>query len=200
MSYDIKYFAKRGGYIVAILVIIYFFPKLVAWLRNRKNKQNKKLKDSRDYQELENLSFGNQCSRKSGIPNYGNTCYLNSVLQVLASTPNFVDFISKSNTILFRNLLIIFYLMLSRISSSDFKPGIINFLNTLKEKFPTYELNAQNDCKELYNILIDIYIQEFSHEEKRFQITKNQTFTCQKGHKVIKSDKSLFFIIAPKDK
>ncbi|CAG9312701.1 unnamed protein product [Blepharisma stoltei] len=135
MSYSyFKYFAI-GSTIVGICAFI-LRPKLAAWWEKRKNKQNKKLMGSRDYQELEKWAFVNQSSRKSGIPNYGNTCYLNSVIQVLSSTPSFVDFISKSKAILFINLSKIFDLMFTRTSSSSFKPRIIQFLNTFNKEFP----------------------------------------------------------------
>ncbi|CAG9313068.1 unnamed protein product [Blepharisma stoltei] len=59
---------------------------------------------------------------KDGIQNYGNTCYLNSVLQILASTPEFSDCLIPDSD--FSKTLLSIMRMVNRNSHANFKPKI----------------------------------------------------------------------------
>ncbi|CAG9313066.1 unnamed protein product [Blepharisma stoltei] len=135
----------------------------------------------------------------AGIPNYGNTCYLNSTIQTLACIPKFVDLISKSKDDIFKCLSQIINLVLSNQRSSISKSQIEALLNGLRNKNPDFKIKAQNDCKELYNILIDEFFGT-CEEHNFFLIKKVNLFICGKGHKMQKEEEQLFLIIPPNNK
>ncbi|CAG9316444.1 unnamed protein product [Blepharisma stoltei] len=133
--------------------------------------------------------------RKQGIPNYGSTCYLNSIIQILSSTNEFASSIKNCFGLsdIFDDL---------RSPNHDFEPKIQNFLLKLSKEHEMvilvqFSLGKQNDCKELYNILIETLAKENSDAENFFKIVKYQKIICSMNHNQEKPETS-YFLLYPK--
>lgn len=83
-------------------------------------------------------------SHITGLPNIGNTCYINSVTQCLLYLPSFKSFIETDD------------LVEKLFDTSKYKQYVSNLSKILPSHFEVYE---QNDAHEFYTYLID-----FIHE------------------------------------
>lgn len=104
-------------------------------------------------------------SLEKGIPNIGNSCYINVLIQTLLHLPSFASkFLNKhylkvlfndSNSKEFK-VTIEIYLILNNLITNNAKEEIIKSINFLKINLSNGKYNNynQNDCLEFFNDLI----------------------------------------------
>ncbi|CAG9324194.1 unnamed protein product [Blepharisma stoltei] len=88
---------------------------------------------------------------KQGIPNLGNTCYLNSVLQIFASTNTLFEFIGTKED----SLSIALYNVLLAIRMGSFEALVRSLKSEIDAVFPMFLHGEQQDAKELLVTLFD---------------------------------------------
>ncbi|CAG9325604.1 unnamed protein product [Blepharisma stoltei] len=157
---------------------------------------------SEDYQEAERQrrSLNTQTQTlptrsliysKSGLPNIGNTCYMNSVIQILASISEFTKSISSiSSNKLLQSLNSVISLMNSNASKISIMPHISEFKDIISKEYSMYAGRSPNDSKELFLIISDKI-----EDANPFKVAKTQTFTCPYKHKSYVEESSNFIII-----
>ncbi|CAG9314290.1 unnamed protein product [Blepharisma stoltei] len=155
------------------------------------------IKNERAYPSFQQSIKKNIISRssafsKSGLPNIGNTCYMNSLIQIFASATEFVEYIKTfSSDKLFLSLSQIIELMQSNSDDYFIGPHIIELKNILSEEYSMFIGSSENDAKELFAIISDKV-----ENRDLFTIVKNQSFTCKLfQHKEYNEDCSNFIII-----
>lgn len=126
---------------------------------------------------------------KQGLVNIGNTCYMNSILQCLAATDNFVHKI-LSQTAPKDNILYIIKKIFIKIMKSS-QPVIPNKL------LQKVNLTGQQDCHEfLIKLFCLIEIENDSLINDVFGMELIITIECQKcNNKIIKNEKTNFIIL-----
>lgn len=107
------------------------------------------------------------------LNNFGNTCYINSVLQIFINNDKFMSFItSKQYTE--DNLLYYF-------STLNDKTSLKKFLTLLQNKIgKKLNLNEQNDAGELYLIILDIFEKEDTFCTNYFIGKQRKIYKCTK--------------------
>ena len=145
-------------------------------VNNKKNKKriNFELLDIKDNKNDE-IDYYDFEIKKKGFPNLGNTCYMNSFLQILIHTPNFIKelkILKKQNKI--NNELVNCLINLS-------KEQYIN-LSKIKENMGVIDKSYSEFCQkdsqkfgiDLLNYLIQIFKDENEDENENFQEKDNQ--------------------------
>jgi ubiquitin carboxyl-terminal hydrolase 8 len=93
----------------------------------------------------------------SGLPNLGNTCYLNTTLQCLYSSRYFQDFLNEYPDILNIKSL---YLCMTK-NSRSLIPTYIQTVRKIQNRIPTLDIKESNDIHEFILFLFDIFFEEF---------------------------------------
>lgn len=107
------------------------------------------------------------------LNNFGNTCYINSVLQIFLNNYNFKDYIQKKT-------YPVDYLLNYFKNITD-NNSLRNFLIKLQEKLGTrLNITEQNDTAEIYTHLIDIFEKEDETCIEFFKGMHRKTYKCLK--------------------
>jgi len=97
----------------------------------------------------------------NGLPNIGNTCYLNSTLQCLFSFDSFLEYIDKVDDL---------FEIKSIFGTHE---EYMIFIEILNKKLPThFNINDQNDVHEFMIYLIDII---YERTKRKFSVKNNTT-------------------------
>ena len=111
---------------------------------------------------LEESDFKNIIYTDIGIINLGNTCYINSCLQVLIHCPNFINkFFEKFKTIkkeeapISKNFYDICYAIVDTLNTQEKYIDISNFKNEFGKKHPIYGGYNPNDSQEFCRIFLE---------------------------------------------
>ncbi|CAG9313067.1 unnamed protein product [Blepharisma stoltei] len=149
-------------------------------------------------ESVNNFSKKANYPRKLGIPNYGNICYLNSVLQVLASTPEFSNCLSQDSEI--SGTLLKIVTMINNRSETNFKPDIDRFLKIIYQEDPKvfsiqFVLGKQNDSKEIFAIIIDECAEINKNLKDLFFIRQDKTFICERNHQEKIVEENPFLVV-----
>ncbi|CAG9312693.1 unnamed protein product [Blepharisma stoltei] len=130
---------------------------------------------------------------KSGLPNMWNTNYMNSLIQILASATEFVEFIKNcSSDKLLRSLSQVIQLIQSNSPDHQIRPHIKEIRDIIPEEYSMVNFNGfyKNDPKDLFRI-----ISSKAENPELFSIIKKQSFTCQFDHKEENEDSQNFINI-----
>ncbi|CAG9317517.1 unnamed protein product [Blepharisma stoltei] len=134
---------------------------------------------------------------KHPLPNYGNTCYLNAIVQVLASMNIFIIELIKAKgpTLkLLRNLLIDMRLPNKR---NEAGLGIKQLKYDLSIEFPSLNTNDQQDSTEVLGMIFNKFEEEFPNSIL-FVTNSVQTFKCKyHDYSSIIKDSDTFLVIPP---
>ena len=105
------------------------------------------------------------------LNNFGNTCYINTILQLFLNNENFMTHI-KNKDYPDESLLD----LIKKITDSD---GLKKFLICLQEKIGhAMSLNEQNDASEIYTILLDLFEKEDKNVVDFFTGTHRKLYKC----------------------
>jgi len=93
----------------------------------------------------------------NGLPNMGNTCYLNAVLQCLFSTELFIQIFITDKITLIGNCIpiTISFVNLLKVYLSDSVANPQEFLEIFSKKYKLFSGNSQQDSHEFLNYLLD---------------------------------------------
>ncbi len=113
-----------------------------------------------------------------GIYNFGNTCYLNSSIQMLYNTTKFREFILNSSTK--KNMEVIYLFQLFnglKNSKTTVVPisFVRNFFNNYLKKIPGEKINIQQDSADILNVIFEIInfgTENYVIENNIYQIDK----------------------------
>ena len=111
---------------------------------------------------LTDEDFKNIIYKDIGIINLGNTCYINSILQVLIHCPEFIyQFFNKKNSMNKDDTLICAYLyqvckdMVDTVNTQQPYIDITNFKTVFGNKHPNFDGYLQNDSQEFCRVLLE---------------------------------------------
>ena len=93
---------------------------------------------------------------KIGLQNLGNTCYMNTTLQILIHTPNFINrFLNEKN--IDKKCLVskVFYELISQILKSKKFVSPIDFKNLFSKKHFQFKGNEQYDTQEFCRVFLE---------------------------------------------
>ena len=123
---------------------------------------------------LDNRDFNNIIYKEIGMINLGNTCFINSCLQVLIHCPFFIyNFFRQMRSIDINETIISAYFyqlcltMMNTINTQEKYIDITNFRGVFGAKHPTFEGYLQNDSQEFCRI----FLQDINEE---LNIVKNK--------------------------
>eukprot|EP00210_Caulerpa_lentillifera_P001620 g1558.t1 len=113
------------------------------------------------------------------LTNLANTCYFNSVLQMLMSSTHFEEYLAttimdqtgtRSNAPLSSALLEIFSLCkLQSSKKTKFKPT--RALGAIRSVYPAFKGKAQHDAHELLMVLLQLLVEEEEEDDDEYTIT-----------------------------
>lgn len=149
------------------------------------------------------IFYGDLFSKPIGLENLGNSCYMNSVLQVLAHTDDFKEYFLKNNfdeglnplSFAFKNFLEEYF---KNKDNNYFAPGKLH--NAIQQQYKTqsnpemkFANCKQHDSADFLNSFLDSLEEEnsernniFNGEEKNFYTCKNCNYKSQ-GKNIFKS-------------
>ena len=114
-----------------------------------------------------------------GLPNLGNTCYINSILQCLRYSKSFVKNIIKHDTSKDKLLISSFMNCLyAETTLGDLK----DFIHELSQTATEFKLLKQCDAHELYLFIIDKFYEEHKEYVNPFKGDFKSTIHLQCGH------------------
>lgn len=106
------------------------------------------------------------------LHNFGNTCYINSVLQIFLNNPHFIEYL---NTHTFENNKLV--ASLKNINNTQ---TLKEFINILKDKIQNkIDINTQNDTSELFIFLLDLIEKEDENCVKMFKGKNKIMYLCK---------------------
>ncbi|CAG9314275.1 unnamed protein product [Blepharisma stoltei] len=133
--------------------------------------------------------------KKSGIPNIGNTCYLNSLLQLLASNNEFYDKIQPIEHELFSSLSSLLKSIRNPGSYNNTDQLVRSFKYQLGAEFPMLGNSSQQDSKEVMVMLTGI-LSELTNIDSIFTTIYKQIFKCHAcGNKANRDDTNIFITV-----
>jgi len=105
------------------------------------------------------------------LNNFGNTCYINTILQLFLNNENFMKHVKNKE---YKDEYLL-NLIKKIVDSSSLK----NFLICLQEKLgQTMNLNEQNDASEIYTKLLDLFEKEDESSVEYFTGTHKKLYKC----------------------
>ena len=117
------------------------------------------------------------------LNNFGNTCYINSVLQIFLNNHAMTSYI-KSVEYSKNSLL---YYLKHLDQGDNLKNFLIKLQDILKNNMT---INEQNDANEIYTKLIEIFEQEDDGVSKLFTGTTKKIFKCKRCKNIRESKES----------
>ena len=101
------------------------------------------------------------CTRLHGLPNRGNTCYFNAVLQAVCSAPTLTEALGKLNDARQSTasdqqpLAVAFARLAISLNSTDTRPTPPDqLLSAVRNRWPQFQGREQQDAQELYTMLL----------------------------------------------
>lgn len=104
------------------------------------------------------------------LNNFGNTCYINTVLQLFLNNEFFMNFIKKKS---YPDEYLL-DLLKKIVDSTSLK----KFLICLQEKVNNININDQNDASEIYTLLLDLFEKEDAESVEFFTGTHKKIYKC----------------------
>ncbi|CAG9314298.1 unnamed protein product [Blepharisma stoltei] len=128
-----------------------------------------------------------------GLPCIGNSCYMNSVLQILASTEGFDGIISTIKIPLFSSLANVLQIIKSK-SEHNLSLHLSQFKNALGSEFSMLQGWRQNDPKNLFQIIVS-KLTEQKPAFNLFLIQLEKILICRSHEAVIKNENMSIFMV-----
>ena len=176
MEQNEKSSTKKSGGLKGLLEEIEAKKKKKKNKTKKQNEANKNTKTKPDFSKISNNI--NISSDFKGLKNFGNSCYSNVIIQILASIPEFIDVLYKRYSLVENeNDLYVDYPILSRIIeiTSNYKSKntslASNYLKEIVNKFDSS--GSQNDAHEFLVFILDQLNTELINIENKYNIYNN---------------------------
>ena len=176
MEQNEKSSTKKSGGLKGLLEEIEAKKKKKKNKTKKQNEANKNTKTKPDFSKISNNI--NISSDFKGLKNFGNSCYSNVIIQILASIPEFIDVLYKRYSLVENeNDLYVDYPILSRIIeiTSNYKSKntslASNYLKEIVNKFDSS--GSQNDAHEFLVFILDQLNTELIGVENKYKINNN---------------------------
>ncbi|CAG9312709.1 unnamed protein product [Blepharisma stoltei] len=160
--------------------------------------EKNKISNSQALYDPENEIIKLLPNRKHGLPNFGNTCYLNSLLQIFASTPLLARKVESINSPFCNSLYLLLDSMFKDNSLKTIRNLTQDFRQNLMATYSNIEAYNQQDAKEVFNMILS-KIEEDGGNLDLFSIGFHQEFICKTmlKHRSEYHDIQIFLIIPP---
>ncbi len=92
-----------------------------------------------------------------GLPNVGNSCWLNAVIQLLIRSGNFVNslFQNRNKGFILHDHFCSLIVAIDEKNTNDILKHYVNLYQTICKLHPNFVINGQNDSHEVYTYLIN---------------------------------------------
>ena len=127
-------------------------------------------------------------SFSQGIPNLGNTCFMNATIQCLAHTPDFFNNIIQNNDVSSS----LYQVLTSLNQNSSVKKSMKGFLKTISKKNAAWGLKKPQDCKEFLVFLLNNII---LIEKSMFSWTVQKEISPSCGHNEFLTENFYFLVL-----
>ena len=132
----------------------------------------------------------------SGLINFGNTCYLNVIIQALRYTPEFFEIIKKNVDKNNHNLLYRFFKILEQMNSSNITVKPTNLLETIKKYYSDYNILQQQDTQEFLLKIINSINDDIKNNDinNLFQNKLLIQFKCNNCHQITTANENFLML------
>ena len=137
----------------------------------------------------------------SGLPNLGNTCYLNAIIQTLSSIPSF--WLTASNSPATLNPFVkSFSLLCSQVfkrSKPVINPSffVSSFASFIKKRTRNFMVNQQQDCAEVLNYILEGLFELIPELQKLCSVVIETKITCSACLNISSSKETMPILILP---
>ena len=138
--------------------------------------------------------------KQIGFINIGNTCYINSIIQILIHNKeftiefiNYVDKIRNNQLSISYKLLNIYEMILKSAESNKKSIDINDFVHHFKLIHSNFSNNEQQDALEFFRVFSEDISNELNNVKKRFMYQKELKYSDDKNKKLMNLEYNNYF-------